>query len=517
MSILKSSLVVSLWTFASRISGFVRDMVIAGKLGTGGMADAFFVALTLPNLLRRLFAEGAFNVSFVPVFSRVHEGEGVEEASKFASLIFAILIASLMAITVLAWMFMPWIIGTIIAPGMKSQPDVMDMTVFLGRITFPYIIFISAASLIGSMCNTIGKFSAYASMPILFNVALISSFMTLPYGGVDPALAGAIGLPAAGILQFGYMAYALKKTPLTLHRPKSKKHKELGSFFKRLGPAAMAVGVLQLSFIIDMHLASYLGESAISYLNYANRFYQLPLSLIGVAMATVLLPHFSRALKREDWNEVKTTFFNALIFGLMLGSAAMVGLLFLAFDLMGTLFGHGAFGDNSVRQSALAMMGYSIGLPAFILSKVTLTAFYAAEDTKTPFYISIFILVCNVILNIVLMQHFAHVGIALATGICGWINAGLQIMLLRKKQRVPLVGSRILIPGLIKSIVPAIIMAVFLFGFAAIIPGAEHKLLAVIRLLSVILLASVVFAGAVFMTGLARPADIRAALSRRRS
>ncbi|MEC9291662.1 MAG: murein biosynthesis integral membrane protein MurJ [Pseudomonadota bacterium] len=517
MSILKSSLVVSLWTFASRISGFVRDMVIAGKLGTGGAADAFFVALTLPNLLRRLFAEGAFNVSFVPIFSRIHEGDGADASSKFASLIFVILMLSLSLITVLAWMFMPWIIGTIIAPGMKNQPDVMEMTVFLGRITFPYIIFISAASLIGSMCNTIGRFSAYASMPILFNVALISTLVTLPYGGINPALAGAIGLPIAGIMQFGYMAYALKKTPLRLHKPESRTHKELKPFFRRLGPAAMAVGILQLSFIIDMHLASYLGESAISYLNYANRFYQLPLSLIGVAMATVLLPHFSRALKREDWEEIRTTFFNALIFGLMLGSAAMVGLLFLAFDLMGTLFGHGAFGDESVRQSALAMMGYSIGLPAFILSKVTLTAFYASEDTKTPFYISIFILICNVILNLILMQHLAHVGIALATGICGWLNAGVQIYLLRRKKRVPLMPVSTLIPGLAKSVFPAIIMAIFLFGFSIIIPAAESKLIAVIRLFSVITLACGVFVATVFMTKLATPADVRAALSRKRS
>lgn len=516
MSILKSSLVVSLWTFASRISGFARDMVIANKLGTGGAADAFFVALTLPNLLRRLFAEGAFNVSFVPIFSRLHEEGDAPKANQFASLIFMILIASLCAITVLAMMFMPWIIGTLIAPGMKSEPDVFALTVFLGRITFPYIIFISAASLLGSMCNTIGKFSAYASMPILFNIALILSLITLPHGGISAATAGAIGLPLAGIMQFAYMALALKKTHLKLHFPKQKTHPELKPFFKRLGPAAMAVGILQLSFIIDMHLASYLGESAISYLNYANRFYQLPLSLIGVAMATVLLPHFSRALKREDWDEVRHTFFNSVIFGLMLGSAAMVGLLFLAFDLMGTLFGHGAFDENSVRQSALAMMGYSIGLPAFILSKITLTAFYASEDTKTPFYISIFILICNVILNLILMQHFAHVGIALATGLCGWLNAGVQIALLKRKKKMPLMEATTFIPGLIKSLIPAAVMAVFLFGFAHFIPEAEHKLLALVRLIGVIAAASAVFVATVFMTKLTTVADVHAALSRKR-
>ncbi|MFT7432758.1 MAG: putative peptidoglycan lipid II flippase [Alphaproteobacteria bacterium] len=420
-------------TLVSRIFGFVRDMIIANKLGTSATSDAFFLAMILPNLLRRLFAEGAFNVVFVPILGRIQEEKGQKAAEKFAASAYTTLAIILLVITLLAEFFMEPFISQILARGWADDPERLELAVTLGRITFPYLMLITFASLAGGICNTYGNFAPFAITPVLLNISFIAGLLILPKLGVDPAIAAASSMTFGGILQMLYMAIALKKIKFDLSFTKNIKHKEMPNLLRRLGPAALAVGILQISFLVDILLASYLEDNAVSYLQFANRFYQQPLSLIGIALATVLLPHLSKALKKQDKTAANKAFSEAAIHGFALSLFSTVTLMLLAFPLIHTLFGHGEFSLDAASLVAKAMQAYCIALPAYIMTKITVTCFYANGDTKTPLIISAITLVINVIFNLILMQKYGYIGIAFATSIAGWSNATMQFIALRKQ------------------------------------------------------------------------------------
>lgn len=432
MSILKSSLIFSVMTGLSRILGFLRDVVIANKLGVSAASDAFFVALLIPNLLRRIFAEGAFNVAFVPILARLTENKSKEDAEKFAATALTCLMITLLVIIGLGEIFMEEVIKYMVAPGWaETNPEKLALAVPMAQITFPYLALITIASLMGGVCNTYNKFGPFAFVPVLFNIAIIACLLALPHFGIENHMAAAIAIPIGGVLQVAYMWHAIRKIDFRIRLTKDLNHEEVKPLFIRLGPAALAVGILQISFLIDTWFASNIADEAVSYLQYANRFYQFPLALIGVALSTVLLPHFSRSLGKGDRAEADKMFTHAVTYGSALALASMAGLIMLSDTLIATLFGHGKFTAENALMTAKTMQAYCLGLPALVVTKITITAFYANKDTRTPMIISGIALVINVILNFILVEKYSYVGLAMATGLTAWANVTMQILWLK--------------------------------------------------------------------------------------
>lgn len=420
-------------TLVSRLFGFVRDMIIANKLGTSNASDAFFVAMLMPNLLRRLFAEGAFGVVFVPILSKINQEKGPKAAEKFAATAYTWLVVILTAITCLMIYFMEPFLTHVLARGWANDPEKLQLATTLSQITFPYLMLITFASLCGGIGNTFNQFAPFAITPVLLNISFIGGLLILPELGVAPAFAAAYAMTFGGILQAFHMRHAITKIHFKLKFTRELKHPEMPHLLKRLGPAALAIGVLQISFVIDILLASYLEENAVSYLQFANRFYQQPLSLIGIALATVLLPHLSRTLKAHKNDEANQSFQDALTYGSALAIFSSIGLIVLSFPLIDSLFGHGEFTADASRNVSNAMQVYCLALPAYVMTKITVTCFYAYGDTKTPLIVSLCTLVINITLNLILMQYYGFLGLALATSISGYFNAALQYAFLYRK------------------------------------------------------------------------------------
>ncbi|MCA3243854.1 MAG: murein biosynthesis integral membrane protein MurJ [Alphaproteobacteria bacterium] len=439
MAILKNSLIVSVWTSVSRGLGFARDLLIANKLGAGLASDAFFVALMLPNLLRRLFAEGAFNVAFIPILAR-HKAASEAEALHFASVVLSWLTVIVSAVVVVGILCMPQLM-LILAGGWADQPEKFNYAVELARITFPYLGLITIASFLGALCNTWGKFAAYAMVPALLNLSIIGALFVLPWGGAHPAEAAAWAVPLGGVLQVAYMAWSARRLGLRLTFGWLPQHEDLHKLLLRLGPALLGVGVLQLAVIVDTVVASYLPDGAVSYLQNANRFYQAPLALIGIAVATVLLPHLAVLLGKGAKADATQSFTAALSACLAIACGSMVLFFCLAAPLMDVLLRHGAMTPFAAQMIAYAMMGYVAGLPGYILTKITAPAFFAAEDPLSPVKASAAGLGVNLALNIIFvlvafrlgLEAYAHIGIAVATAVGGYVNAGLQWYWLSRK------------------------------------------------------------------------------------
>ncbi len=467
MGILKSSLVISFWTLISRVLGFLRDVALANKLGASAASDAFFVALTLPNLLRRLLAEGAFNVAFIPLFTE-KLNSSAEDRQQFLNVVVSWMLVVLVGMTLLAEVIMPALVA-ILAPGFVDDPERFSLTVALARVTFPYLLMITLASLAGALCNSIKKFAFFAAAPTLLNVGIIASLFGLTPFGLSPVWAATIGVPMGGVLQILLMIYALyTRTPF---RPRFslQNHPDTTLLLKRFWPAALGVGVLQISYMIDMMLASFLYEKAVTYLQFANRFYQMPLSLIGISLSTVLLPHFAGALSKGDHHQANFSFQRAMLGGLSLALAATVGIVLLAEEMILTLLQHGQFTTQAATATAWAMAAYTLGLPGYILTKIASTAFFANGDTRTPVRAAIYALVLNLMANIIFMQFMGHVGIALATAVSGWAHA-LLLMFWLNKTNIFLVKWCHIQPIVLKTVPLCLIMALALACYQRYVP-----------------------------------------------
>jgi putative peptidoglycan lipid II flippase len=433
MAVLKNSLIVAGWTMVSRVLGFARDLLIANKLGAGVASDAFFIALQLPNLLRRLLGEGAFNVAFVPLLAK-EQAKGHEHAKAFAEAVMGWLLLILSAISVLGFIFMPLLVTAMVS-GWVNDPERFNLAVTLGRITFPYVLLICLAAFYGAICNTAGRFSAYAMVPSLLNLAFILGLFAFPGLGLEPSHAAAWSVPLGGLAQVAYMVWETRRAGYTLRLRFPHHHPNLKPLLYRIGPAALGVGVLQLSLIIDNQVASWIeGVPVVTYLQMANRFYQFPLALIGIAVATVLLPHLSVLLGKGDKTSAGQSFQSALLGCLTLATGCTVGLLLLAPEILTTLIAHGEYSSAAARATAWAMMGFVLGLPAYIVAKVTAPAFFANQDTVSPVKAGAIALAVNFVFNVLFVWYcinnglteIAHVGIALATAIGGYVNATLQ-------------------------------------------------------------------------------------------
>ena len=432
MSLMRAIATVGGNTLISRILGFVRDVLIAAILGTGMVADAFFVAFKLPNFFRRLFAEGAFNAAFVPLFARELAEGGRDAARGFAEQALAVLLATLLVLVTLMQIAMPAAMYGF-APGFVGLPEKFDLAVQLTRITFPYLLFISLVSLMAGVLNAFGRFAAAAATPILLNLCLIGALL-----GVAPALptaghALAWGVAAAGVVQFLWLVAACRRAGVVLRLPRPRLTPRVRRLLVLMLPGAIGAGVVQVNLLIDVIVASLLGTGSISYLFFADRVNQLPLGVVGVGVGTALLPLMSRQLRSGDETGAMESFNRAIEVGLLFTVPAAAALFSLAQPTISVLFERGAFGGAETAATAGALMAYATGLPAYVLIKVLAPGYFAREDTATPVKVAAVCVVINLALNLALMVPFKHVGIALATAISAWVNTGLLAGILTRR------------------------------------------------------------------------------------
>ncbi len=429
MSIAKSFFTVSSLTLVSRILGFVRDMLMAYKIGTGPVVDAFLVAFKLPNFFRRLFAEGAFTAAFVPMFTGKMAEKGKEEALIFGSQIYTLLFAFLLCFTLLAIIAMPYVM-LVLAPGFNDDPEQFDLAVHLSRITFPYLLFISLVSLMSGVLNSFKHFAVMASAPILLNLTLIAALLWLSDYAESEVHALAIGVFIAGVLQFLWLWSATRRLGAKLRLVKPTRTLELKQFWRRFLPGVVGAGVVQINIMIDVIIGTFI-PSAIGYLYYADRLYQLPLSLIGTAMGVALLPSLSDSLKRGHTEQAHRDKNRSLFIAMFFALPSAAALIAIGEPIISVLFERGEFDATATRATYFALAAYAAGLPAFILIKILTTGYFARGDTKTPVIIAIKCLAVNLIGNLSFvwllsrMGFMPHMGLALATSLSAWVNVTL--------------------------------------------------------------------------------------------
>jgi putative peptidoglycan lipid II flippase len=431
VGLVRSIATVGSLTLVSRLLGFVRDILIAALLGAGPLADAFFVAFKLPNFLRRLFAEGAFNAGFVPMFARTLEGEGRAAAKAFAEQAQAIQLAALAPLVLLTIFAMPWVI-LVMAPGFEPGGVRYQAAVELSRITFVYILLIALVSLYGGVLNSLGRFAAAAAAPILLNLCLIGALVLSALWLDAPAHALAWGVAVAGLLQVLWLRLALGRAGMAPALCRPRLTPQIKRLFALILPGAIGAGVAQINLFIDIVLASLLPPGAVSYLYFADRVNQLPLGVIGVAVGTALLPLMARQLRAGQMAHAMHSQNRALELALLLTVPAAAALVVLCGPIVSVLFERGAFDAEASRATSAALAAYALGLPAYVLIKVLTPGFFAREDTRTPVKIAIVCLISNVVIALALIWWLAHVGIALATAISAWLNAGLLARGLRR-------------------------------------------------------------------------------------
>jgi putative peptidoglycan lipid II flippase len=416
-------LTVGGFTLLSRITGFIRDIILAAVLGAGPVADAFFVALRLPNHFRAIFAEGAFNAAFVPAYARIREQNGAQRAGIFADHIFTLLLASQIVLLAIALIFTPAVID-VLAPGFRNDPERFGLAVELTRITFPYLLLITLVTLYGGILNALQRFAAAAAAPILLNLSLI---LALALAAFFPTAghAAAWGVFVAGILELLLVAgdASLAGVLAKLRRPTL--DADVKQFFRALGPATVGSAGVQLALFADTIIGSFLATGAISALYYADRIDQLPIGVIGIAAGTVVLPEMSRRLAAGDDAGAAHAQNRAVEFTLLLSIPCLVAFLVVPELIMRALFMRGAFTATDATAAGRTLAAYAIGLLPFVLIRSAVATFFARGDTATPVKAALIAAAINIAFKFLLMGPLAQVGLALATSIGAWINLGL--------------------------------------------------------------------------------------------
>jgi len=406
---------VGLWTLLSRIAGFVRDIMIAAFFGSGPIAEAFQVAFSLPNMFRRFFAEGAFNMAFVPMFSKKLEAD--ENPVEFAQDAFAGLAAVLIVLTLIAQLFMPWFVWAM-ASGFVGDAR-FDTAVDFARICFPYILFISLAALLSGVLNASGRFAAAAAAPVFLNIIIVVAMGSAYLLGWDTARALVWAVPVAGIAQMGLVWYAADRAGLRLIPRLPKMTPDLKKLAIIAAPAALAGGVVQVNLLVGRQVASYY-DGAIQWLSVADRLYQLPLGVVGIAIGVVLLPDLSRKIRANDTDGGRHAFNRAAEFSLALTLPSAAALCIAAEPLISVLFERGKFTSADSIATATALTVYACGLPAFVFQKVIQPLYFAREDTKTPFYFALVSMVINLAVAVGLSYKFGYIAAALGTTLSAW-------------------------------------------------------------------------------------------------
>ncbi len=437
MALLRSSAVVGGYTMASRVLGFVRDVMIAAALGAGPVADAFVVAFRFPNLFRNLVAEGAFSVAFVPLFTRADAEGGEVRAIAFAGEVLAVLLASLVLFTLVALAAMPWLMAAL-APGFVANPAKYALAVELTRITFPYLLCMALVALLGGMLNSRFRFAAAAVSPILLNLTLISALLLPRSWGAEPGHALAWAVMVAGIGQFLWLAWSAGRHGLLPRLPRPRLTPAVRRLLRLMLPGAFGAGVIQINIVIGTVIASLLPTGAVASLYYADRLYQLPLGVIGTAIGTVLLPELARKLRTGDAAGAAVSQNRALELALVLTLPAAAALAAIAAPITTVLFQHGAFGAAATRTTAAALAAYALGLPAYVIVKALAPAFFAREDTATPVRAAVIAVAANIALSLALVRPLGPTGIALASSAAAWVNAATLAYWLRRHAHLAL-------------------------------------------------------------------------------
>ena len=430
MNLLRALASISSMTLLSRVLGFVRDAIIARVFGAGAATDAFFVAFKLPNLLRRLFAEGAFSQAFVPVLAEYKNRRGEDETRTLIGRVATMLTVALLAVTALGVVAAPLVV-LISAPGFSASPDKFQLTVDLTRIVFPYILFISLVSLSAGVLNTFSRFMLPAFTPVLLNVALILAAAVAAPWFDPPVLALAWGAFLGGVLQLALQVPALKKMGLLPRWDWAPNDPGVRRILILMGPAALGVSVAQISLLINTIFASFLATGSVSWLYYADRLMEFPSGMLGVALGTLLLPSLAKHHADNDTGEYSKLLDWGLRMTLLLAAPAAVGLGVLAVPLIATLFHYGEFGALDLEMTRQALVAYSVGLVGIILVKVLAPGFYARQNIRTPVKIAVFTLLATQAMNLVFIWPLKHAGLALAIGLGACLNAGMLYHKLR--------------------------------------------------------------------------------------
>ena len=486
---------IGLATLLSRVFGFVRDMVIAGFFGAGLATDAFFVAFRIPNLLRRLFAEGSLTIAFVPIFTEYLEKRTRRDALDLANVAVTLLSIILVAVSLLGVLCSP-IIVTIIAPGFSKIPDQYHLTVFLTRLMFPYIFFISLVALCMGILNSLRHFAAPALAPVALNISMILAALGLRTCFDEPIIALAVGVMVGGVIQLAMQFPFLVRVGVRL-RPD---FRFSNAGVRRIGllmlPAVFGAAVYQINIFVSTLLASLLPGGSVSYLYYADRIVQLPLGIFAIAVGTASLPSLSRHATAGDIDEMKKTISFSLSLILFVTIPAMVALIVLRVPIISVLFQRGAFDASATMLTAQALLFYALGLWAFSVIRVIVSAFYALQDTRTPVKVAVVALVVNIILGIMLMVPLRHGGLALATSIASAVNAIMLGVFLRR--RIGTLLDRDFYASLVKATLSACVMGIVIFmmhqltGFSTEQPFMDRVLLLGIEIVTGLVVFAVI-------------------------
>jgi putative peptidoglycan lipid II flippase len=421
-------------TILSRVLGFVRDVLIAAVLGTSYVADAFFVAFRVPNMFRRLFAEGAFDAAFIPLFAKRLHAEGPPAAQAFAGQALAGLTLVLVVFTVLAEIAMPWLM-LLLAPGFASDAAKFDLAVMLARIALPYLVFMSLVALHSGVLNALGRFAIAALAPTLLNVVLIIVLLALVAfrsGQTTAGIALAWAITASGVLQVIVVALAAARIGMRVPIERPHLTPDMRRLMTLSAPGVIAGGMAQLTMVISTIIAT-LQDRVVSWLYYADRIFQLPLGVIGVAIGVVLLPDLSHKLRSGDHDAVLASENRALEFALLLTMPAAIALFIASGPIMCVLFERGAFTAADTQATAAMLSALALGLPAYVMIKVLHPSYFAREDTKTPMIYAGVAMASTAILSFVLFLAVGFTGIAIASMLSGWINVGLLIATLKRR------------------------------------------------------------------------------------
>jgi putative peptidoglycan lipid II flippase len=431
-NLLKATATVGGNTAFSRVLGLVRDVVIAWAFGAGRETDAFFVAFRLPNFLRRLFAEGAFSQAFVPIVGEYKAQRSHDEVRQLAAHVAGTLGVVLLLVTAIGILSAP-VLVMIFAPGFLANAEKYALTVEMVRITFPYILFVSLTAFAAGLLNTYGRFGVPAFTPVLLNLALIGAAVWLAPLMPEPVTALAWGVLIAGVAQLAFQLPFLKSLGLLAWPRISRAHEGVGRIARLMLPAIFGASVAQINLLIDTLIASFLVTGSVSWLYYSDRMVEFPLGVFAIAMATVILPSLSKHHAEQADELFSDTLDWSLRWVLLVATPSALGLALLAGPILTTLFQYGEFSPGDVHMSSLSLMAYSVGLIGFMLIKVLLPGYFARQDTRTPVRVGIIALVANLVLNLALVMPLKHAGLALATSLAAFVNAGLLYRGLRRE------------------------------------------------------------------------------------
>ena len=419
MNLIKSTGTFSFFTIISRLLGYLRDILIAIFLGTGFLADAFFIAFRIPNTFRRLFSEGTFNAAFVPSYSS-ESSKGKIRSNNFANEVFNLLFLSLLVLVFIAQIFMPALVS-LIAPGFIDDKEKINLAINLTRITFPFLIFVSLASFFSAILNSHNRFAEAAAAPVILNIILIIVLLFSKSLNDKLVYYLSYAVTLAGLLQLIFLYFfVIKYFKLRFNFTLSINNK-VKFFFKKLLPSIFSSGVTQINILVGTIIASF-QASAVSYLYYADRIYQINLAIAGIAIGIVLLPQLSKHISQNNKKKIDLIQNKALELSLFLSLPASVALLIASEEIISALFGYGQFNEISVLNSAKALYYFSLGLPAFAMIKVLSNFFFANHNTKTPFFISLVSVLLNILISLYFFKTIGFIIIPIATTISSWFN-----------------------------------------------------------------------------------------------